>query len=117
MTKRKGENRTFLFKTEQNLIFTSKRCFFHIHALTFATLKLERLIDFVIVILFSNLLLACERVYIKIPQNFTSILSSYISLACSVFIAKLIWVPIKRMIYSTLARGFSSVLNFGLLYI
>jgi len=39
---------------------------FHIHALSFATLKLERLIDFVIVILFSNLLLACERVYIKI---------------------------------------------------
>ena len=55
MTKRKGENRTFLFKTEQNLIFTSKRCLFHIHALSFATLKLERLIDFVIVILFSNL--------------------------------------------------------------
>ena len=52
MTKRKGENRTFLFKTEQNLIFTSKRCLFHIHALSFATLKLERLIDFVILFYF-----------------------------------------------------------------
>ena len=83
----------------------------------FATLKLERLIDFVIVILFSNILLACERVCIKIPQNFTSILSSYVSLACSVFIAKLIWAPIKRILYSTLARDFSSVLNFGPLYI